>query len=341
MTELVRPDAQPLTSSGQAGRRGSAHDARHGNRDAPPVRGVALGLYPDGGSDPARFDHLIDEIAGTGASHIALVTTWAQADVRASRIAPDAVSIDDATLRHAALHARQRGLRVLVFPILTVHELAPGQWRGTIQPRDVDAWWLSYERFILHHAAIAAEVRADALLIGSELGTTEAWRDRWYHLISRVERRYDGRLIYSANWDHYQHVSFWQRVDVIGVTGYFELADRHDADETTLGRAWARIRDQLTAFAQARGKPLWITEVGYTSTRGTATRPWDYHLEGPVDLDEQRRCYAAFVAAWRGVPSLQGVFFWNWYGTGGPRDRGYTPKGKPAEAVLRRWFGGS
>ena len=35
---------------------------------------------------------------------------------------------------------------------------------------------------------------------------------------------------------------------------------------------------------------------------------------------------------------LAGALFWNWWGPGGPEDRWYTPKGKPAEAVLRRWF---
>lgn len=327
-------------SAAAAGNSGQPTPARKSPHQgaAPPVRGIALGLYPDGGTDPTRMDAAIDELAATGASHVALVTTWAQVDIHATRIAPGAVTIDDATLRHAVTHARARGLRVLVFPILTVTKTAPGQWRGTLRPRDVDAWWPSYERFILHYAAIAADTGAEALLIGSELGTTEAWRDRWYHLISRIQRIYDGQLVYSANWDHYQHVSFWRRLDVIGVTGYFELTDQRDASEAELRRAWVRIRDTLVAFAEAEGKPLWITEVGYTSTDGAATRPWDYHLEGPVDLEEQRRCYAAFVATWSRVRNLGGVFFWNWYGTGGAQDRGYTPRGKPAESVLRRWF---
>jgi hypothetical protein len=308
---------------------------------APPVRGVALGLWrgdPAAAPQPDRFDHALDEIAGLGATHVALVTTWSQRDVRDVRVAPGVRTIDDATLRHAIARARQLGLAVLVFPILTLDRVRPGEWRGTLAPADIDAWWSSYERFILHHAAIAADTGAEALLIGSELGTTEAWRDRWYHLIARVERVYRGRLIYSANWDRYQHVSFWPRVDAIGVTGYFELTRERDPAPAALVRAWQRVRDELVAFAARRGQPLWLTEVGYASVDGAAARPWDHASDAPVDLEEQRRCYAAFVEAWAGVDALAGVFFWIWDGAGGDRDRGYTPRGKPAEAVLRQWL---
>jgi hypothetical protein len=329
---------------------------------APPVRGLALGLWGTGRpatpgnhqTERGRFDRAIDEIAALGATHVALVATWSQRDVRDVRVAPGSRTIDDATLRHAIERARRADLAVLVFPILTLDRVSPGEWRGTLAPADVDAWWQSYERFILHYAGIAADTGAEALLIGSELGTTEAWRDRWYHLISRVERVYGGSLVYSANWDHYQHVSFWPRLDAIGVTGYFELAPAPGRDPgrqpgrapdqprpEALVQAWQRVRDDLVAFAAARGKPLWLTEVGYASVDGAAARPWDYGLDGPVDVEEQRRCYAAFIEAWSGVDALAGVFFWIWDGAGGSRDRGYTPRGKPAEALLRQWLSGT
>ncbi len=309
------------------------------------MRGIALGLYPGARNRPmerrlTEITSAIDEIALAGANYIALITTWAQRDVYAVDIAPSDATIEDDLVRRAAAHAHARGLNVVIFPILTVEQRSQGQWRGTIQPRDVDVWWQAYERFIVHYADIARATSARALMIGSELGSTEAWRDRWYHLISRVEGRYRGRLLYSANWDHYHLVSFWPRLDAIGVTGYFELTRDRNASEDVLQEAWQRIREQLLQFAKARHKPLIITEVGYTSVDGTATRPWDYGMRGPIDHEEQRRAYSAFVAAWRGTAALQGVFFWNWYGTGGDDDRGYTPKDKPAGRVLKSWFRG-
>jgi hypothetical protein len=266
------------------------------------------------------------------------VVTWAQKDIRSVSIRPGEVTVEDAVLARAIRGAHRRGLQVLVFPILTVEETHPGQWRGTIAPASVAAWWLDYETFILHYARIAAAGDAEAFLVGSELASTEAWRGRWFHLISRVERGFHGALAYSANWDHYRGVSFWNRVDAIGISGYFELTDDRDAGVVPLTRAWIAARKRLVAFARARGKPLWLTEVGYTSRDGAATRPWDYTLDTPVDLEEQRRCYRALALSWGGVRELGGVFLWNWTGDGGPADRGYTARGKPAEQVLRRWF---
>lgn len=176
------------------------------------------------------------------------------------------------------------------------------------------------------------------LLIGSELGSTEYWRARWYHLISQTRRRFKGKLVYSANWDHFDKVSFWRRVDYLGVTGYFELSRKNNASQAELTRAWRKAKRSLMAFRRKHNKPLWVTEVGYPSQDGAATQPWNYTRNARVDLEEQRRCYAAFVSAWSNTPGFGGVFFWNWHGKGGAKDKGYTPRGKPAAKVLRNWF---
>ncbi len=295
---------------------------------------MALELYP-GTRGVARS---IEEIAGLGATHVALVVTWSQRDVRATKIAPGSATVADERVVAAIAAAHRAGLEILLFPILTLDRTGPGKWRGTVAPRDRGAWWDSYERFILHYAELAAAGKVEALLVGSELGSTEGWRDRWYHLISRVEKVYSGAVVYSANWDHFDQVSFWRRLDAFGVNGYFELTRDHDAPAAELTRAWRRARHDLLALAAARKLPLWITEVGYTSTDGAATTPWDYTTRAGLDLEEQRRCYAAFRAAWDGVAGLDAVFFWSWQGAGGPRDRGYTPRGKPAEQLVRAWF---
>ncbi len=50
--------------------------------------------------------------------------------------------------------------------------------------------------------------------------------------------------------------------------------------------------------------------------------------------------YAKKMAAWpKDKPTpLSGFFVWEWYGYGGPKDVGYTLRGKPAQAVIKRWF---
>jgi hypothetical protein len=256
---------------------------------------------------------------------------WGQVDVHADRVARAAVTASDEVVRAALDHATVRGLRVTVFPILVLDQTARGEWRGTLAPHDVSAWWTSYERFILTYAKLAATHGAAALVVGSELGSTEGWRDRWFHLISRVEKIFGGALVYSANWDHFEHVSFAARLDVLGVTGYFELTKDTDASVDALVAAWAKPRAALVAAAQARGLPLWLTEIGYTSVDGSTTAPWDYTRAAPPDLEEQRRAYLALARAWGDQP-LDGLFLWEW------SNAAYTPRAKPAECVVRAWF---
>lgn len=310
--------------------------AAAGLGSAPDHRGVALGLWADTTAERARTR--LDELVDLGATDVAVVVAWGQRDVHADVVARGAVTVADDVLVAALDHATARGLRVTLFPILVLDRTGPGQWRGTLAPRHPEVWWSSYEAFIVAHARLAASHGAAALVIGSELGSTETWRDRWYHLISRVERGFSGDLIYSANWDHFQHVSFASRLDAVGVTGYFELTRDHDASIADLTAAWAAPRQALLAAAAARKLPLWITEIGYPSMDGGAARPWDYTRDARVDLEEQRRALVAFAAAWSDQPALAGFFLWEWSSDGGPTDRGYTPRGKPAACVVRAWF---
>jgi hypothetical protein len=95
---------------------------------------------------------------------------------------------------------------------------------------------------------------------------------------------------------------------------------------------------ELDRLARRVGRRVVLTEVGYGSIDGANRRPWDHTATGPVDLAEQRDCYAAFCATAGRAPRLAGVYFWNWFGVGGPNDRGYTPRGKPAAHVLAGYF---
>ena len=100
------------------------------------------------------------------------------------------------------------------------------------------------------------------------------------------------------------------------------------------------LRVRLSGFHRRVARPLLFTEVGYLSQRGASAWPWNEGATEPIDLDDQRRCHAAFARVWRGAPTalLAGAYFWNWYGWGGARSRGYTPRGKPAEEEIRGYF---
>jgi hypothetical protein len=56
-------------------------------------------------------------------------------------------------------------------------------------------------------------------------------------------------------------------------------------------------------------------------------------------MELQRKLYEGFFRSWWGDPRLGGFSVWEWPpDQGGKEDRGYTPKDKPAEGVLREWL---
>jgi hypothetical protein len=302
-------------------------------------RGIALGLF---GEDPDwSYDGLLGEIQRLGATHVEVVIPYYQRDVTSTEIGPHTrFSPPDRTVVRTLREARARGLNVLLFPIVRLEDGGPrGDWRGTLRPRDRDAWFASYGRWLVRLADLAEHEGVFALSVGSELSTLDTDRPRWAQLIAAVRDRYHGVLTYSGNWDHFERVSFWDLVDTIGVCGYFELTSPHGAtDVASLTQRWRERRVSLESFCERIGRPLVFTELGYLSQRGTHAWPWKEGADEPIDLDEQRRCYAAFIEAWTGSTGLRGVFFWNWYGWGGPHSKGYTPRGKPAAELIGRWF---
>lgn len=302
--------------------------------------GVVVGLHF---REPgAQYDGFLWEAANAGADSVSLVWSWQQESIHTSEVVrrEEETPSDDEILRAAAV-ARGFGLEVTMLPFIRLDEIRRGEWRGTLAPSDRDAWWASYERFILHNAALAEEAGAAWFVVGSELGSMEVDEDRWRELIQKVREVTSARLTYSANWDHVQRTPFWSDLDAIGLTGYFELAEEGDAvDSRSLSLAWEDVVRGIDAIADAQGKPLILTEVGYTSQADAAVHPWDYTLGREVDLVGQRQLYEALARAWSDSDAVHAVFLWNWFGVGGGRNGEYTPRGKPAEHVVRTWYQG-
>lgn len=301
-------------------------------------KGVALGLFS---MDPEwRYDELIHEVAAQGATHLSLVWVWWQDELHSTSIyAKPRWTATEAQLVATASAAKQLGLHVTVFPILRLVKPGPGEWRGRLQPRDEDRWWKSYDAYILRAAALAAHVGADRFSVGSELLTREGMRERWRALVDRVRLRHPQlELMYSANWDHFRPVRFWDLLDVVGMTAYWEVGPEDGATLAGLLEAWAGPRAELRRFAATVDKPVVLTEVGYPSLQGALRWPWNETRKAPISLETQRLGYEAFARAFGGREGLRGAYFWNWFGFGGAHDGDYTPRGKPAANVMACWF---
>lgn len=265
---------------------------------------------------------------------------WYQADVEATEIRRHPRwTAPDTTVLRVLREVREDGLRATLFPIVRLEEEGNGNWRGTLRPRDVAAWRHSYAAFLGRMAEIAQEGGAETLVLGSELATMDVDPAPWRALAADVRRTFGGELVYSANWDHYESIRFWDAVDRAGVTGYFELTPGERAPSLDrLVEGWREWWVRLMRFSHRAQRPLVLTELGYLSQDGTNAWPWKEGADEALDLEEQRLCFEAFGRVWAGERRLSGAWIWNWFGWGGPTSKEYTPRGKPAAAEVARVF---
>ncbi|MEO6951001.1 MAG: hypothetical protein ABI321_04235 [Polyangia bacterium] len=337
------------------------------------TKGVALGFVVPG----AQLERALSEVHRLGADEVSILVPLYTEGIDGTTVqrgalddarggdgdlhpAPLQTNVDetqrsDAQLAEVITRARAHGLSVLVFPIVRLRVRRAGEWRGKLAPPDRDGWWDAYTAQLRAIATVAARAGATRLAIGSELVSFEGDVQRWCALAASLRRIFPGRLCYSANWDRYRDVQFWSAVDDIGISAYFSLAERGTSPSiAALTKAWRPIVDELRAFATRIGRPVLFTEVGFPSVKGAAYWPWNDHqlktacnagegCEGALDLEGQRRLWSAFVRVFGAgqTPFLRGTYVWLWAGRGGLCDRGYTPHGKPAEAVLKSWYGGT
>jgi hypothetical protein len=307
--------------------------------------GVGLGLFA---SDPSwDYGELVTEIAELGATDVLVVVPWYQWDIHATAIRPRyGHSPTLPTVLRTLLQVQAAGMQASLMPIVLIeHTEHPKQWRGVIDPQArggpaVERWFRSYTDFLLSHAVLAEQAGAVRLVVGSELLSMEGERALWLDLIARARRAFSGRLLYSANWDHFRKVTFWDALDEIGVNGYFRLAKdgvRPELDEVI--DAWDDHLKALDGLGREVGLPVLLTEIGYPSKVTAAAKAWCVCPHEALDLELQATLLDGFLQVVdRGGLPFDGFFLWNWFGLGGPDDGGFTPRGKPAEDVVRSWL---
>jgi uncharacterized protein (TIGR03437 family) len=95
----------------------------------------------------------------------------------------------------------------------------------------------------------------------------------------------------------------------------------------------------VTNFYNAHQKPIIFTEIGYKSSAGANTEPWNFSHVGVFDPTEQRNCIDAAFTVWSQWSSwMKGFFWWAWpVPAPQPFDTDYNPRGKPAGDLLRAW----
>ena len=241
--------------------------------------------------------------------------------------------------------AREMNMKVMVKPQIWVGH---GGWVGGFDldsDEDWEKWEKEYSEYILLFAKVAEEEGAELFCVGTELKIpARERRAYWVELIAKVKEIFSGKITYAANWDNYQQVSFWDQVDYIGIDAYFPLVDTKTPSVKELRKAWKPIEKEIASFSGKHGKPILFTEYGYLSVDGTAGEHWNLEprvREIPTNLQAQSNAYEAIFQTFWDKSYFAGGFFWDWHhieGTGKSDEKHFTPQGKPAMKVIRKYY---
>ena len=241
-----------------------------------------------------------------------------------------------------ALH--QNNIKVMVKPHIW-------NWRGVFtgdMQMDSEADWelfeKSYEDYILLYAALAEETHSELFCLGTELyNFTKERPEFWVSLIQKVRQVYSGNLTYAENWDKVDKVTFWGALDFIGVDAYFPVTDEATPTVVKAKEGWEPHKNLLISLSRKHNRPVLFTEFGYRSADYAGKEPWvsDRH-DGKMNAKAQANLYEAVFETFWGEDWFAGGFVWKWFHNHEraiqEENNRFTPQGKEAEQVLKKWF---
>ncbi|MFC1631349.1 discoidin domain-containing protein [Candidatus Omnitrophota bacterium] len=286
-------------------------------------------------------DRTLEYLKEIGVTYLGIMVVWYQDDIDSQIIFPDPKDTpEDQALVHAINKAHSLGIKVMLKPHVDVKT---DQWRGDIIPSA--EWFASYKMFMTHYVRLAAQYNVELFSVGTELVnvTMPKWLGQWEALIDEIKGLYSGLLVYSANWDEYQDVGFWHKLDFIGIDAYFPLTEKKDPTKDELIASWHSHAQGIEQWLKQKkiNKPIIFTEVGYCSADGTNTQPWavlSNLSEAFIDQEEQASCLDAMLMAGRKYPWFKGFYWWNFFPQRRWSPLGYTIRGKEAEVVFVNWM---
>ncbi|TMM56847.1 hypothetical protein FEE95_10120 [Maribacter algarum] len=297
----------------------------------------------------------IDNLVHANVEWVAVIPFLYQKDEKTKLVDipenPEVYTRRDSSHIRAIQDLHKKGIRVQLKPHLWMND----GWRSNItldNEVEWEAWFESYRTNILRYARIAEVTDTELFCVGTELKTSiKKQPQKWENLIGEIRQIYSGELTYAANWyDEYEHISFWKDLDYIGIQAYFPLTKVKNPDLKTIEKGWEKHLTVLESFHKKYDKPILFTEVGYRSDADATIKPWEWNqffgeiTKKKSDQTQQLAYEALFNKTWH-QPWFAGVYIWQWDNRtmeeSAQTDLDFSPRFKPAENILAKWFGKS
>jgi hypothetical protein len=222
-----------------------------------------------------------------------------------------------------------------------------GEYTGSIKMLNETDWEIlenSYSKFILEYVHLAQDLKVDMFCIGTELEQFVVNRPKfWECLITKIRTLYKGKLTYASNWNEFTRITFWDKLDYIGINAYFPISDEKTPSVAGCIEGWGKYKDAIRAQQKQYNKPILFTEFGYRSVDFAGKEPWNSSrdLIG-VNLTAQTNATEALFREFWNEDWFAGGFIWKWYHNhkiaGGKDDSRFTPQNKPVEKIIKDYF---
>ncbi len=319
----------PLENSADASQ--PKEDAGHTISE--PFKGSIVTTWDAEGYADPQIANVLGSLQDNHMNTVSVIATWYQPDRRQPSFARTGRTPTNDSIRAIAAEAKRRGMRFVIKPHI---DLTNEEWRGTISMRnetDWTIWFENYRHYIAEYSELANELDADLLVIGTELKQTVS-RPEWQLIIRTVKERYDGPIVYAANWDNINSVPFWTELDFIGVDAYWPVSSSRQPTLEELKLANQQWVTKLEELADRQGKQVLLTEFGYQDRDGTTMTPW-WVDPGSPDSEEQALAYEAMLSEVTSSSRIHGAMSWMTYKSPLLNVDGFDIIGKPAENVLK------
>ena len=186
-----------------------------------------------------------------------------------------------------------------------------------------DEQWLeieaSFKTLLLAYAATSAtNPEVKILCIGNELSNFTRLRPVFFKNVAlEIKRKYPNlKLTYAANWDEYEHITFWESVDYIGINPYFPLVKKDTPSVVDIQNAYKSIKTKLSNLSAVENKPILFTEYGFRSINFAAWKAWELPdfitNQSAYNPTAQINGYQAFFDTFWEENWVAGGFFWVW-----------------------------
>ena len=322
-----------------------------------------------------QINRAIDMVANLGANWLIVKPTWSYLNSGSpvSEILPSQ-DIMWPDLSSYFAHADDLDLAVGIYPTMNL-PVHPDQW-WLEAPRDF-SWWIvwfeRYTQFLIHHAEIARQQNANALIIGgdwlspalpqgilidgSPSGVPADAESRWRNLIGQLREHYSGALIWALPFPSGidNPPPFIDEFDKIIIHWSVKLSDADIPSVSELHAESGRILDQIIhPFSESTGKPI-ILAIAYPSANGSATGCITIEAGNclPVnelsttnaqnrlvnlDLQEQADLYNALFLAVNERDWISGFISEGFFPPVSLQDSSVSTNNKPAGGVIWYWF---